>query len=369
MPKNVVVCCDGTNGQFRLRNTNVVRLYELLEQDPERQVAFYDPGLGTMGATGTWTTLGQTFTRLLGLAFAFGLKERIGDAYRHVIEYWEPGDRLFLFGFSRGAYTVRALAALIHMFGVIRRGNENLIPYVTDMFGRRSEEVFRLAAEFKPRFARECPVHFVGVWDTVSSVGWIYDPVRLPYTANNPSIRIGRHAIAIDERRCFFRQNVWGEPVTGQDLKQVWFAGVHGDVGGGYAAAEEGLPNVPLWWMADEARRAGLRLDRDRVTAALARAGSRPDAFGPAHESLTGAWRLLEWWPKRWWDSRTDTYRWRIPLGERRFIPAGAIVHQSVQARLSHPDSRYAPPNLPREFALEPYDHAPASLDPDTLLA
>src|SRR5262249_49709514 len=114
------------------------------------------------------------------------------------------------------------------------RGNENLIPYLTDMFGRRAEEVFPLARAFKPTFARECPVHFVGVWDTVSSVGWIYDPISLPYTANNPSIAVGRHAVAIDERRAFFRQNLWGPAQPGQDLKQVWFAGVHSDVGGGY---------------------------------------------------------------------------------------------------------------------------------------
>jgi len=353
MPKNIVICCDGTNGQFSLRNTNVVHLFALLEHDPARQVAFYDPGLGTIGAPGTWTRLGRDFTKLLGLAFAFGLKDRIGDAYRHLMEYYEPGDRIFLFGFSRGAYTVRALAALLHMFGLIRKGNENLVPYLLDMFGRGHTEVFKLAETFKPAFALDCPVHFVGVWDTVSSVGWIYDPVSLPYTANNPSIATGRHAVSIDERRCFFRQHLWGPAAEGQDLQQVWFAGVHSDIGGGYPASESGLANITLWWMLKEARQSGLLVDNERLTAALARPENQPDAGASMHHSLEGGWWVLEWWPRRYWDMRVKppAQRWRVPRGEARFMPAGSVIHSSVSARMAN--AAYRPTNLPADSAVE----------------
>ena len=241
MPKNIVICCDGTNGQFGLRNTNVVRLFALLEQDPKTQIAFYDPGLGTMGDPGAWTSAGRKLTKVLGLAFGRGLARNIGIAYEHLMTHYEDGDRIYLFGFSRGAYTVRALAALLHMFGLIRDGNEQLVPYLTSMFGR-GKPAFALAPKFKKMFSYPCEIEFVGVWDTVSSVGWIYDPLALPFTRENPSIKVARQALAIDERRCFFRQNLF-KVAPGQDLQQMWFAGVHSDVGGGYPDDEAGLAN------------------------------------------------------------------------------------------------------------------------------
>lgn len=349
MAKNIVVCCDGTNGQFRAHNTNVVRLFRLLAHGPE-QAAFYDPGLGTMSPPGALTQLEQMVTRALGLGFGYGLADRIGDAYRHLMDFYEEGDRIFLFGFSRGAYTVRALAGMVHMFGIVRAGNENLIPYVTAMFGRHDDEVFRLANEFKQTFSRASRIHFVGVWDTVSSVGWIYDPVKLPYTANNPSVLAGRHAISIDERRAFFRQNLWGPASDDQDLQQVWFAGTHSDVGGGYPAAESGLANIALRWMLDEAQAKGLLLDPERVASVLARPENQPDPAGPLHESLEGAWWILEYWPKPYMDlsERPPRWRWRIPRGTRRRIPHDAVIHPSVFQRMSDPALHYAPSNLPR---------------------
>lgn len=352
MPKNIVICCDGTNGQFSLHNTNVVRLYSLLDHDPSRQRASYDPGLGTMGAIGAWTPWAEKFTRLLGLAFGYGLKDRIGCAYEHLVNSYEDGDRVFLFGFSRGAYTARALAALLHMFGLIRKGNNNLIPYVTGMFGRGSDQVFALARRFKPAFSRECTVHFLGLWDTVKSVGWIYDPKNLPFTTNNPSVHIVRHAVSIDERRCFFRQNLW-KAGEGQDVQQVWFAGVHSDVGGGYPESENGLANITLWWMLDEARRNGLLVDEARVQAARARPEYRPDPVGKRHESLEGAWWILESWPKRHMDMRRDppVERWEIPFGARRYMKTPVTIASSVQSLMSS-DSSYRPANLPQDAAV-----------------
>src|SRR5712692_6398951 len=205
MPRNIVVCCDGTANKFGTRNTNVVHLFRTLVQDPKTQVAYYHPGLGTMGAPGAWTRTSQWLSRLLGLAFGRGLSDDIGAAYVFLMHHYQAGDKLFLFGFSRGAYTVRALAGMLHMFGLIRKGNEPLVPYAIRMLTKLDRDTFKVAENFKATFSRECQTYFVGVWDTVSSVGWFRDPLTIPYSANNPDIAIGRHAIAIDERRAFFR--------------------------------------------------------------------------------------------------------------------------------------------------------------------
>jgi uncharacterized protein (DUF2235 family) len=131
--KNVVVCCDGTANEFKEDRTNVVKLFSTLVQDPTRQVAYYHPGLGTMEAVGAITSVAGKITRLLGKAVGYGLESDVRDAYVFLMNNFEPGDRLFLFGFSRAAYTARTLAALLHMYGLIRRGNEPLVPYAIRM--------------------------------------------------------------------------------------------------------------------------------------------------------------------------------------------------------------------------------------------
>jgi uncharacterized protein (DUF2235 family) len=149
---------------------------------------------------------------------------------------FEPGDRVYLFGFSRGAYTARALCGMLHIVGLLTEDSEALIPYAIRVIKRRHID-FRVAAEFKNTFSQDCKPHFVGVWDTVSSVGWVYNAVRFPFVnaGKNPDFHIIRHAVSIDERRAFFRQNLFGLANNPQqDVKEVWFAGVHSDVGGGY---------------------------------------------------------------------------------------------------------------------------------------
>ncbi|HED17756.1 MAG TPA: DUF2235 domain-containing protein [Gammaproteobacteria bacterium] len=121
-----------------------------------------------------------------------------------------------------------------------------------------------IAEGFKRTFSRECPVHFLGLWDTVKSIGWIYDPVNLPYTMNNPSVGVVRHAISIDERRALFRSNLWGAGTDEQDVLQVWFAGVHSDVGGGYPENESGLAKIAMQWMVEEAQKFGLLVDLEK---------------------------------------------------------------------------------------------------------
>src|SRR4051794_18925825 len=229
MPKNIVVCCDGTANQFAQDRTNVIKLSFTLQQEPGRQVVFYHPGLGTMEPAGALTPLARKTTKLLGMAVGYGLEADVRDAYVFLMNNYEPEDRVFLFGFSRGAYTVRALASLLHMYGLIAAGNEPLVPYAIRMLmaiqklqtSGDADEVkryFGLADAFRDTFCRTaCNPWFVGVWDTVSSVGWIENQLRLPFTASNPDIAIGRHAIAIDERRAFFRSNLWRPSVKPEE--------------------------------------------------------------------------------------------------------------------------------------------------------
>ena len=331
MSRNIVICCDGTSNQFARCNTNVVKLCQLLSKDPTRQAIYYHPGLGTREPLGFKPAWRRTVARIAGLAFGYGIKQDIADLYGFIIDQWQPGDRIFLFGFSRGAYTVRALAAMIHLYGLAMPGNQELVPYAVRLFwsmrGRPEEDQqqakarFALAHEFRDTLGIEpAAIHFLGVWDTVSSVGWIGSPVSLPYTRRNPSIAIARHAVAMDERRAFFRTNLL-EPAPGQDVSQVWFPGVHCDVGGGYDLAESDLSNITLRWMIGEARAAGLLFDEAKLAAYFAAGpGAAHDPAAPAHESLTGGWKIAEFIPKRHWNRSTGREEWRVNWFRRRSL-------------------------------------------------
>src|SRR5215469_907820 len=316
MPKNIVVCCDGTGNEFGDSNSNVVKLASTLVID-EGQVSYYHPGVGTMGSPNARTWLGRQWDVLRGLAFGYGITFNIANAYHYLMQTYEPGDQIYLFGFSRGAYTARALGGLLDMYGLLHKGNEGLIPYITEKFATRTKETqgiartLDVAEGFKQTFCQDVQIHFVGVWDTVSSVGWISDPVVIPFTANNPIMEIGRHAVSIDERRCFFRDNLWGKPFqpgepgfrVHQDVKQVWFAGVHSDIGGSYPEGESGLSKITLEWMLKEAIDKGLIVDMDKVDLVLGRTRPMwfvpPDPVDGEHQSLHGPWWILEALPHR----------------------------------------------------------------------
>jgi uncharacterized protein (DUF2235 family) len=374
--RNFVICCDGTNNQFGTENTNVVRLIQSLERNPVKQRLYYDPGVGTLPEPGTWTWLGKKISDVAGLAFGGGLSWKIGEAYCYLMDYWEPGDDVFLFGFSRGAYSVRVLAGLLHLFGLMPRGNQNLVPYVMRMFkaaGKKNGEEFRkhidLCNAFRNTFARippnsvdrRFPIHFLGVWDTVSSVGWVWDPAKFPYTRRNESINIIRHAVSIDERRSFFRQNLMtrADRKDGrlpQDLKEYWFPGVHCDVGGGYPETGGGLWQGAFEWMLDEAIMAGLHVEPDRRRAIL----QRPSSLSPQwtqeswadmkHESLTLRWWPAEFFPKLRALSRERPIR--VPmlgLGRHREVEKNALIHETILKRIRL-DHSYEPPNLSKQF-------------------
>jgi uncharacterized protein (DUF2235 family) len=356
MPKNIVICCDGTKNEYGPENTNVVKLYSVLEVDPARQVVYYHPGLGTMGAPNALTAPAKWWTRILGLAFGYGLSQHLADLYGFLMEQYQPEDRIFVFGFSRGAYTARALCSMLHMFGLIREDDDILIPYAVRMLKECKDVTFTVAEGFKRTFSREVKPHFVGVWDTVSSVGAFYNPVKLPFSARNPDILIGRHAVAIDERRAFYRQNLWF-PLQWQDIKQVWFAGAHCDVGGGYPEPKSGLSKIALEWMVAEARAAGLLVNQHELDRILGRSGAgiaRPDPAATLHNSLKWWW-WAELIPRRYTSLRSAERKkkWKIPLGRRRFIADGSLIHESVSQRMKTLPC-YNPPNLPTTYTIEP---------------
>src|SRR5713101_2524480 len=367
MTRNIVICCDGTGNQYGSANSNVVKLYWTLSAQ-DKQVAYYHPGVGTMGSKNALTLVGKWWTQLRGLTFGYGFSDNIADVYSFLMNEFNPGDQIFIFGFSRGAYTARALCGLLRMCGLLTPGNEGLIPYALRLYKSNDPCKFEIASGFRTTFSISCTPYFLGLWDTVSSVGWILDPIytkggHLPYTATLPSVPVLRHAVSIDERRAFFRQNLIHEPVpANQNIKQVWFAGVHSDVGGSYAEAESGLSKIALRWMLCEAQSAGLMLDPQRVVDVL---GGKlpyvpPDPKGEMHKSLHGFWWLGEFWPKLYYYpvpvSGQALPTWKrgitINLGRARVIKPGVHIHQSVFDRMRDV-AGYRPTNLPEQYVTE----------------
>ncbi len=179
MSKNIVVCCDGTANEFAAYRTNVAKLFFTLVKDPARQIGYYHPGVGTMAPPGVLTKTAAILTRMAGMAWGYGLNNDIRDAYIFIANNFEDEDRVFLFGFSRGAYTARAVASLLYMYGLIGKGNEPLVPYAVRMMWAihnlqkrrkrnsppdpRIDQYFELADQFKATFSRVCKPHFVGV--------------------------------------------------------------------------------------------------------------------------------------------------------------------------------------------------------------
>jgi uncharacterized protein (DUF2235 family) len=354
MPRKLILCFDGTNHQYAATNTNVVKLYAMLDRSSEDQLAYYQPGIGTRLPENTWGRVKRWVLRKLDLSIAFLLKDHVCNGYRFLMRYYRPGDEIFIFGFSRGAYTARVLAAMLYKVGLLSEGNEELIPFAWRMY--KHERNYRTCFSFRRTFSRQVKVQFLGLWDTVSSIGWAWDPQHLQYTRQNRIVETVRHAVALDERRAYFVQNLWSEvpaETKGQDVLQMWFPGAHCDVGGGYPEAENeaGLSKIALKWMVEEAQAHGLRFDAARKRDMLPRVSNpkqaAPDAASPIHESLRSWWWLVEYLPKRIKDpARGYTRRWILHRGQPRFVSSKARMHPSVFERMQKVPG-YKPANLP----------------------
>lgn len=382
MQRNIVICCDGTGNEIKKDLSNVLKLCRLLKKN-ENQIVFYDPGIGTIGTENTWMRKTQKIISTFCLATGTGLDQNVLRAYRFLVEHYKAGDQIFIFGFSRGAYTARVLAGFIHLVGLLRPEQVNLCDYAFKAFksASRSNDL-KIAWAFGD-VTRPIRVHirFLGVWDTVSSVliprpdrnvlG--IDQQRLPYTRTNPSVEIFRQAVAIDEKRRMFQINRWVNPQNfepnpfvkdghkPQDIKQVWFAGNHSDIGGGYPEEESGAAKFSLKWMVHEAKSFGLRVDTatfNKIVLGQNRANQKydfvaPDANAKLHNSMTWAWRAVEWIPRcdkyKCWPLRKSWFGYYIPDCEPRFIAPDSFLHASVVTRLQS-DPTYKPINLPTSY-------------------
>ena len=329
MPKNIVLCLDGTGNQLKATaNSNVLLLYSMLDlSNPERQVAFYHPGVGTMGARGAWTTWGQKLTKVLGLVFGFGIKANLEQAVTYLIQNYRPGDQVFIFGFSRGAFTARGLTGLTYRGGVMRMGAENLVPYLVAAYTKGSsfdgddwKKLDRFAETFSVRNGKSLalPVHFLGLWDSVKALGILRRDPKWPYTRQLPNARHIFHAVSIDERRRPYSEYLV-KPTEKSTLNETWFSGVHSDVGGGFVDHPE-ASRITLKWMADRAIDQGLVLS-PRAYGKLCTL-TADDAAGPIHGNGK-VWGILGW--------------------RRRPISPSPFVHQSVQNRIKA-DANYRVP-------------------------
>lgn len=416
MARNIVVLCDGTGNQIGENLSNVLKLFRCLAKD-EGQVAYYDPGVGTLDRSNPWRRFLDAVRRVFGLITGAGLDDNVLDAYRFIAETYQDGDRIFLLGFSRGAYTARVIAALIHVVGLLRSEQLNLAGYALTAYKRTKvpdgiDDAMRKAiadairaegistdlnpdagtAPLEPlgRYfgrianARRVPIHFLGLWDSVSSVLVPRVTFLIPrmevlaHTRNNPSVMCFRQAASIDEKRRMFRLDPWlegqdfdpdgkhGELAPLQDRKEVWFAGYHADVGGGHPESESAIAQYPLGWMISESAGKGLRFVAEEVlhlVGGLPIEGRphnpyvAPDPTGPIHKSMNAAWAILEWIPKRvrWrqWPRRRGLLGVYLPRSEPRPIPDGALVHSSA-IRRRNGLTGYEPVNWPARPEEEP---------------
>ena len=353
MGRNIVVCFDGTNNEYAATNTNVVKTYAMVDRTRDDQLAYYQPGIGTYAPPGVWGKAKRWLITRLDLAVAWLLEDHVTAGYRFLMRYYREGDQIFIFGFSRGAYTARALAAMLYKVGLLTAGNEELLPFAWNMFKRERDPV--VYKGFRHTFSRRVTVRFLGVWDTVSSVGWAWHPQYLQFTKDNPIVKVVRHAVALDERRAYFRQNLWtNDPPSTQDVQQVWFPGVHCDVGGGYVEREAGLSKIALKWMVEQAEAFGLRFQPKAKAAILPERDTEqevaPSSTAMKHESLRGWWWIVEFWPKRIKDpAKGFAPRWIIPRGRPRYVNENSKIHASVFERRDRVPS-YQPSNLPQKL-------------------
>lgn len=260
--KRLIVCCDGTwSTQDQKSPTNVVKLHRAITdagEDGTRQVAAYVQGVGT-----------KMWQRLAGGAFGWGLSQNVQEGYRFLVDNFEPGDEIFLFGFSRGAYTARSLGGLVRNAGILRAEHGDKVDEAYALYRSRDKHPRgEESTRFREEHSHETRIRCIGVWDTVGSLGIPITGVHLLKQVNRPwqfhdtdlSSRVdaGFHAIAIDEQRGPFTPTLWStQPDSeGQQVEQVWFSGVHSDVGGGYA--DDDLSDIALQWMVERARSCGL---------------------------------------------------------------------------------------------------------------
>lgn len=390
MTKTIILLFDGTANTVKSNRSNILRLYGCLEKS-DAQLVWYSPGVGTFGGERSlfyWRArLREVFDRATG----WGLDANVKEAYRFLVQNYDngkrdgkrvqPRDRVVLFGFSRGAYTARVLAGFLNAFGLMAPRHLNLLDQayraykgVAERPGAKGDwdEMNLWYRALRPDLV---PIACLGLFDTVSSVfEWGRDGPRFRAHANtseNPSVAAVRHALALDERRALYQPLHWpaGQTCHGnrfkrgpgqqQDLREMWFAGVHADVGGGYPERHSALGKVALDWMIAETRDLGVRYRQGTVNRlVLGQQGGTPsdryvapDPMARAQDSLNPLWMLTGLLPRRG-PPAIAPFGLYLPLWRRRRVPAGALIHASVAARQAK--SALASPNLPANPNYQP---------------
>ncbi|GAA6032167.1 hypothetical protein JCM8097_007107 [Rhodosporidiobolus ruineniae] len=275
--RRLVLFFDGTGNQFGSTITNIPTLFSLSSEDPSKQLCYYQTGIGTSISTHESPFAPSKIMNRLGqivdTGVAWSLPSHIQKGYQFLMNHYQPGDAIFLFGFSRGAFTARALAGMLQQVGLLPAGNEETVPLAYSIYKKTTDTQLTptetLAEGFKRTFSRSVEVEFVGVFDTVSSVGALW-PRTLPFAAGSKSIHHFRQAFALDERRARYAPQPWiPDPSDEATIKEVWFVGSHSNVGGGEfpydGDASPSLSHLPLRWMLREAVECGLELDSARV--------------------------------------------------------------------------------------------------------
>jgi uncharacterized protein (DUF2235 family) len=365
LTKRIVICCDGTwntPDEVDLKgepiSTNVTKLaFAVKEGDCGgiEQRAYYGRGVGT-----------GRFDHLLGGAFGVGLSDKIKEAYLFLLENFEPTDELFIFGFSRGAYTARSLAGFIRNSGILRPKYAHRLDAAFDLYRDRTPATHprsREATLFRRTYSFETDIKFIGVWDTVGALGipdlpvpsairtlWSFHDVAL-----STRVHFAYHALAIDERRKSFMPTLWEQaedaPAT-QVLQQVWFSGVHSDIGGGYG--EAGLSDIALLWLMRKAEACGLVLAAGTVPS-----GIHPNLCATLHDSMTREYALLGERIRRIGElrqtqtgKRINTGEWVASTAQRRWDLDGTYHERALNltAYLGRPDRQIEQiPDVPCE--------------------
>jgi uncharacterized protein (DUF2235 family) len=363
--RNIVLLADGTgNSAASAQKTNVWRLYQALDlARPDAQIARYVDGVGTDGIK---------WLRLLGLALGIGVKRNVLSLYRFACRNHRDGDRVAAFGFSRGAFTIRVLADMIASEGLVEFVTEPQLARDAARIYRRYRATFYRDGEGRPnpRYwwlatplrrirdqalkardwmmgwseppCRKVPVHFLGVWDTVAAYGlpideltdfasdWIW-PMKFDESRLPDNVLCGRQAFSLDDCRQTFRPIPWEPPADPQGtsplperLRQVWFAGVHSNVGGGYS--DDRLAHISLAWMLGEGKAAGLLFDPEAEEAIVDLA----DPDGKLYDSRAGGGLFYR-------------YRPRCLSRLMKGVPGRPLLHYRVLERIAHGSETYAP--------------------------
>ncbi|MGN6722166.1 MAG: DUF2235 domain-containing protein [Marmoricola sp.] len=358
-PKRLIVCCDGTwNKPDNVDVTNVEKIARTVQTDAGssggvQQLVYYISGVGTSS---------YEADRLLGGAFGLGLFHNVIACYRFLSQNYEPGDEIFIIGFSRGAYTARSLAGMVAKVGLLTK-----VALVED---RLAEAVHiyqglkmppgtpsQSPSDFKRDHCYAPKITFLGVFDTVGALGvpgFEWATPRFHDVQLSDQVLCARHALAVDETRLKFAPTLWeaAEPVATEDprVKQVWFEGCHSDVGGGYPEGQTGLSDTALLWMVQEARKAGLVFDISLLSIYLG-----TGAADVLHNPLDLLFRI---------DNALLTLKGLLPgqgsdqfiHGRRRLTNDRALSIRVASSVVAHfEDGTYRPFNL-AEFASETHD-------------